>query len=165
MANITLGGNPAQTNGELPAVGQKAPDATLVKTDMSSCNIQDFTGKNVVLNIFPSVETGVCSQSVRTFNKEAAGLNNTVVLCISKDLPFAQQRFCGAEGIDNVQMLSDFRTGEFGNAYGVNIKGSDFEGLLARAVVVLDPQGMVAYNELVSEIGHEPNYQAALAAI
>ncbi|MEP2935234.1 MAG: thiol peroxidase [Gilvibacter sp.] len=165
MANITLGGTPTHTSGELPTVGQQAPNAVLTKTDMSSCSIQDFTGKNVVLNIFPSVDTGVCAQSIRTFNKEAAGMNNTAVLCISKDLPFAQQRFCGAEGIENVHMLSDYKTGEFGANYGATVMEGAFEGLLSRAVVVIDPQGKVAYTEQVPEIGQEPNYQAALAVI
>ncbi len=165
MANITLGGTPTNTIGELPTIGQQAPNATLTKTDMSSCELQDYRGKNVVLNIFPSVDTGVCAQSIRTFNKDAAALPNTMVLCISTDLPFAQQRFCAAEGIENVEMLSDFKTGEFGAAFGVTIKGGAFDNLHSRAVVILDPQGKVTYTEQIPEIGQEPNYQAALAAI
>jgi len=165
MANITLGGTPTHTTGDLPAIGQQAPNVTLTKTDLSACDIQDFRGQNVILNIFPSIGTGVCAQSVRTFNKEAASLENTLVLCISRDLPFAQEGFCGAEGIENVHMLSDYKTGEFGKVYGVTIMDGAFEALLSRAVVVLDTQGKVTYTEQVPEIGQEPNYKAALAAI
>jgi thiol peroxidase len=132
---------------------------------MKDVSLQDFAGKNVVLNIFPSVDTGVCATSVREFNKRVASLDNTVILCISKDLPFAQKRFCGAEGIDKAITLSDFRSRGFGKAYGVELADSAFAGLFARAVVVLDPTGKVKHTELVPQIGEEPNYEAALKAI
>lgn len=165
MASITLGGTPATTIGTLPAVGVSAPDFALVKSDMSMGSLQDYRGSKVVLNIFPSVDTGTCAQSVRQFNQEAAELENTHVLCISRDLPFAQARFCGAEGIENVEMFSDFRDGSFGRDYGVTFEGSKFEGLHSRAVVVLDENGTVLYTEQVPETGHEPNYKAALEAL
>jgi thiol peroxidase len=165
MANITLGGNPAETIGELPAVGSKAPGFKLTATDMSSKSMADYAGSSLLLNIFPSVNTGICSASVRKFNEAAANLNNTKVLCISKDLPFAQQHFCAAEGIDNVEMLSDFKTGQFGIDYGVTAVGSAFDQLLSRAVVIVDETGTVTYTEQVPEIGQEPNYEAALSAL
>ncbi len=165
MAKITLGGNPANTNGDLPENGSQAPNFTLVKSDLSEVSLSDYSGKKVILNIFPSVDTGVCSASVRKFNEKAAGLENTAVLCISKDLPFAQARFCGAEGIKNVETLSAFRNSKFSSDYGVEIESGAFGGLTARAVVVLDESGKVAYSELVPEIGQEPNYDAALAAL
>ena len=165
MASITLGGNPAETIGNLPEVGSTVPDFTLTANDMSSKTLADFSGKKLVMNIFPSVNTGVCSASARRFNQEAAGLENTEVLCISKDLPFAQQQFCAAEGIDNVTMLSDFKTGAFGNDYGLTIKGSAFDALHSRVVIVTDEKGQVVYTEQVPEIGQEPNYEAALAAL
>lgn len=165
MAAITLGGNPANTIGTLPAVGSTAPDFTMVKSDMSMGSLQDYRGSRVVLNIFPSVDTGTCAQSVRQFNQEAAELENTHVLCISRDLPFAQARFCGAEGIENVEMFSDFRDGSFGSAYGVTFADSKFEGLLSRSVIVLNENGTVLYNEQVGETADEPNYKAALEAL
>jgi thiol peroxidase len=165
MAKITLGGNPAETLGELPAVGTKAPDFKLTATDMSTKTLNDFSGHTLLLNIFPSVNTGVCSASVRRFNTEAAKADNVKVLCISKDLPFAQQQFCAAEGIENVVMLSDFKTGQFGKDYKVTAVGSAFDGLLSRAVVIVDPDGMVTYTEQVPEIGQEPDYEAALSAL
>ena len=165
MAEITLGGTPVQTSGTLPATGSKAPDFTLVKTDLTECSMEEFMGKKIVLNIFPSVETSVCAQSVRQFNEEAADLNDTVVLCISRDLPFAQKRFCAAEGIENVVMLSDFKNGDFGKDYGVEFTNGGFDGLLSRAVVVIDKDGLVRYTEQVAEIGDEPNYKAALEAL
>ncbi|MGV6831053.1 MAG: thiol peroxidase [bacterium] len=165
MANITLGGNPANTIGELPNTNTQAPDFKLTAIDMSSKTLSDFQGHKVVLNVFPSVDTGVCAQSIRTFNKEAANMDNTKVLCISRDLPFAQQRFCGAEGIENVVMLSDFNTGNFGKDYGLEMADSVFEGLHSRCVLVLDENGKVVHTEQVPEIGEEPNYQAALAAL
>jgi thiol peroxidase len=137
----------------------------LTANDLKDVSLKDFAGKNVVLNIFPSVDTGVCATSVREFNKRVAALDNTVVLCISKDLPFAQKRFCGAEGIDKAITLSDFRSRGFGKAYGVELSDSGFAGLFARAVVVIDPTGKVKYTELVPQIGEEPNYEAALNAI
>jgi thiol peroxidase len=165
MAKITLGGNPINTNGDLPKTGTKSPDFTLVKTDMSEASLKDVTGKKVILNIFPSVDTGVCAMSIRKFNEKAAALDNTVVLCISKDLPFAQKRFCGAEGIENVVMLSGYRNNTFAKDYGVEVLDGGFKGLDARAVVVLDADHKVIYSELVSEIGTEPNYEAALKAL
>jgi len=165
MALTKLGPNDANTIGNLPAIGSLAADFTLTSTDIKDVSFKDFTGKNVVLNIFPSVDTGVCSASVREFNKRVASIENTVVLCISKDLPFAQKRFCGAEGIDRAIMLSDFRGRGFGKSYGVELIDSGFAGLFARAVVVIDPSGKVKYTELVPQIGQEPNYEAALNAI
>ena len=165
MAKITLGGNPAETIGDLPAVGSQAPDFKLVATDMSEKTMKDFSGHKLLLNIFPSVNTGVCSASVRRFNSEAAKTANTKVLCISKDLPFTQQQFCAAEGLDNVVMLSDFKTGKFGVDYGVTAVGSAFDGLLSSAVVVLDDTGKVIYTEQVPEIGQEPDYESALNAL
>jgi len=161
---ITLGGKEIHTVGKLPAVGTQVKDFTLTSVDLQEKTLSDYKGKYVVMNIFPSVNTGVCSKSVRKFNEEAAGLKNTTVLCISKDLPFAQKQFCGAEGINNVVMLSDFRS-DFGSSYGVQIKDGAMRGLLSRAVVVVDPQGKIVYEEQVPEIGHEPNYEAAKAAI
>ena len=165
MASITLGGNPAQTIGELPANNSKASDFTLTKSDMSSVSLSDYSGSKLVLNIFPSVDTGVCAQSVREFNKRASELENTKVLCISKDLPFAQNRFCGAEGIENVEMLSDYKTGEFGKAYGVTFANSAFETLLSRSIVIVDANGNVVYTEQVSETGDEPDYDSAIEAL
>lgn len=165
MANITLGGNPTQTIGELPSVGTKISDFKLVGTDMSTKSLSDFAGSKLVLNIFPSVNTGICAASVRKFNETAANKNNTKVLCISRDLPFAQQQFCAAEGLEDVVMLSDFKTGAFGKDYGVTIEGSGFDGLLSRAVIVVDENAHVLYTEQVPEIGQEPNYEAALSAL
>ena len=165
MASITLGGAPTNTIGELPAVGSKAPDFTLSGADLSSKSLADFSGSNLILNIFPSVDTGVCATSVRTFNKTAASLENTKVLCISRDLPFAQARFCGAEGIENVVMLSDFANGSFGKDYGVEISDGAFSNLHSRAIVVVNGEGTVMYTEQVPEVGQEPNYEAAVAAI
>ncbi|MGF1556401.1 thiol peroxidase [Paucihalobacter sp.] len=162
MATITLGGTPANTNGNLPQQGTKAPKVTLSKTDLSNVSLKDYEGQKLVLNIFPSVDTGVCASSVRKFNEEASNLKNTKVLCISRDLPFAQARFCGAEGLNNVECLSDFKDGNFGKAFGVEIQDGAFQGLHARAVVVLDEKGNVIYNELVPEVGQEPNYTEAL---
>ena len=162
MAKITLGGNPVNTLGELPAKGTKAPDFTLVKDDLSKSSLSDYLGSKVVLNIFPSIDTGVCSASVRKFNKAAAGLDNTKVLCISRDLPFAFSRFCAAEGIENVIMLSDFATGRFGKDYQLVMTDGKFENLLSRAVIVIDKDGKVVYTEQVPKIDQEPNYEAAL---
>lgn len=165
MASITLGGNPVETSGSLPKVGEKAPDFKLVTTDMSTKSLSDFKGSKVVLNIFPSVDTGVCAQSVRTYNQEASEMENTKVLCISRDLPFAQKRFCAAEGLDNVHMLSDFKDGSFGKAYQLDFKNGAFEGLHSRCVLVLDENGIVKYTEQVQEVGEEPNYKASLYAL
>lgn len=165
MASITLGGAPTNTIGDLPAAGSKAPDFNLSASDLSPKSLSDFSGANLILNIFPSVDTGVCATSVRTFNKTAASLENTKVLCISRDLPFAQARFCGAEGIENVVMLSDFATGSFGKDYGVEITDGAFANLHSRAIVVVNGNGEVVHTEQVPEVGQEPNYDAALAAI
>lgn len=165
MATITLGGNPTKTSGELPAVGEKAANFTLSAVDLSTKSLEDFSGTNLILNIFPSVDTGTCATSVRTFNKTAADLDNTKVLCISRDLPFAQNRFCGAEGIENVVMLSDFNTGQFGKDYGLEIEGGIFDGLHSRCIVVVNANGEVIYTEQVAETGDEPNYEAALASL
>jgi thiol peroxidase len=165
MAKITFKGNPVATIGDLPKVGSDAPDFTLTKNDLGSVAKQDFAGKNLVLNIFPSIDTGVCATSVRKFNQEAAKLPNTVVLCVSKDLPFAQKRFCGAEGIDKVVTASWFRGSDFGKAYGVTMTDGPLAGLFARAVVVVDGKGKVVHTELVPEIAQEPNYQQAIAAV
>lgn len=164
MTTIQLKGNPIHTVGSLPETGSQAADFTLVADDLSEKSLSDFKGKNVILNIFPSVNTGVCAASVREFNKDAAALPNAVVLCISKDLPFAQAQFCGAEGIKNVVMLSDFRT-DFGHQYGVQMAEGPLQGLLSRAVVVINPEGKIIYEEQVPEITQEPNYEKALASI
>lgn len=165
MASITLDKNPIKTSGELPKVGSKAPDFHLVNTDLKTTSLSDFSGTKLVLNIFPSVETGICSTSVRTFNAKASDLENTKVLCISKDLPFALKRFCGAEGLENVISLSDFKTGNFGKDYGLEILDGAFGGLLSRVVIVLDENGIVKYTEQVPEIADEPNYESAFAAL
>ena len=165
MAQVTFQGSPISTNGNLPTIGQVAPDFTLVAADLSEKSLADFAGKRKVLNIFPSIDTGVCAQSVRTFNKRASSLNNTVVLCISADLPFAQARFCGAEGLNNVITLSTFRNAEFLQAYGVAIADGPLKGLAARAVVVIDENDNVIFSQLVDEITTEPDYEAALAVL
>lgn len=163
MAQITLRGNPINTVGELPAVGAPAPAFTLTGNDLGAVTNDQFAGKPLLLNIFPSVDTPVCGTSVRTFNERAAATGITV-LCVSNDLPFAQSRFCGAEDIENVTTASGFRDG-FGQDYGIAIADGPFAGLLGRAVVVIGADGNVTYTELVPEIGQEPNYDAALAAL
>jgi len=165
MAAITLKGNTIHTSNELPKVGSQAPDFTLVKNDLSNSSLSEYRGSKVVLNIFPSIDTGTCAASVRQFNKEAAELENTKVLCISRDLPFAQARFCGAEGIENVINLSDFATGDFGRNYGLQIIDGPLANLHSRAVIVLDESGKIMYTEQVGEIIDEPNYKAALEAL
>ena len=165
MTKITFKGNPVSTGGNFPGVGSPAPDFLLVKTDLSELKLSDLKGKNVVLNIFPSLDTGVCAASVRRFNKEASSLNNTTVLCISADLPFAAGRFCGAEGLENVVTLSTFRDGSFADKYGVLMTDGPLRGLLARAVVVVNPDGKVVYTELVPEIAQEPDYDSAINSI
>jgi thiol peroxidase len=165
MATTRFKGNPVQTCGNLPAVGSKAPEAVLTGGDLADVKISGFAGTPVVLNIFPSVDTGVCAASVRRFNEAAASLGNAKILCISRDLPFAQKRFCGAEGIANVTMLSEMRSDSLGQAYGVRLVDGPLAGLFARAVVVIDATGKVAYSQLVGEIAEEPNYDAALACL
>ena len=165
MAQVTLKSNPINTIGNLPEVGTKAPDFKLVKDDLSVKTLADYKGKKVVLNIFPSIDTGTCAASVRRFNAEASGLKDTFVLCISKDLPFAQARFCGAEGLKDVHNLSDFRTGQFGKDYGVEIIDGPLAGLESRAVILLDEDGKVIYTQQVPEIVDEPEYEPVLAAL
>lgn len=165
MATITLQGNEIHTVGDLPEVGTQAPDFNLVKGDLSRVSLADYKGSRVVLNIFPSIDTGICAMSVKKFNQEVDNLVNTKVLCISRDLPFAQQRFCGAEGTNNVETLSDFATGEFGMDYQVQITDGPMAYLHARAVVVIDESGKITHTELVPEIVQEPNYDAAMAAL
>jgi thioredoxin-dependent peroxiredoxin len=165
MSIVSLGGNPAHTSGDLPAVGTAAPAFSLVKGDLSLLSNGDLSGKKVVLNIFPSVDTPTCATSVRKFNAAASTLENTVVVCVSADLPFAQGRFCGAEGLSNVVTASAFRSPAFGADYGVTLTDTVLQGLLARAVVVLDEAGTVVHTELVAEIAQEPNYDAALDAL
>ena len=165
MAQVTLRGNPVQVEGELPQVGAQAPDFTLTAGDLSDATLATFAGKRKVLNIFPSVDTPTCATSVRKFNAQANEVANTVVLCISADLPFAQARFCGAEGLENVQNLSTLRGAEFIENYGVAIADGPLKGLTARAVVVLDENDNVLHSELVKEIAEEPNYDAALAVL
>ena len=165
MAQITLEGNAINTNGELPAIGNSAPDFSLTKSDLSDVGLGDFAGKKKLLNIVPSLDTGVCATSTRTFNQRAAEINNTVVLVISADLPFAMQRFCETEGIQNVTSLSMMRSQEFARDYGVLLLDGPLAGITARAVVVLSENNTVLYTELVPEITQEPNYDAALAAL
>ncbi|APG64761.1 lipid hydroperoxide peroxidase [Tenacibaculum todarodis] len=165
MATITLKGNPIETSGNLPKVAAKAADFKLVTVDLSEKTLADFAGNKLVLNIFPSVDTGTCAASVRNFNKEASSLKDTKVLCISRDLPFAQARFCGAEGIDNVVMLSDFATGQFGKDYGLEITTGPLANLHSRSIVVIDENGTVIHTEQVTETVDEPNYEAALKAL
>lgn len=164
MATTSLGGNPVQTVGDLPATGEKAPPFTLIGADLSEVSSDSFSGSRVVLNIFPSLDTATCAASVREFNKRAAALDNTVVVCASADLPFAARRFCETEGIENVTTGSAFRS-SFGTDYGVTLTDSPMRGLLARAVVVLDTDGTVLHTELVPSIGQEPDYDAATAAL
>ncbi len=164
MATTNFKGQPVKVIGEFVKVGAVAPDFELVKTDLSSFSLKDLKGKNVILNIFPSLDTSVCATSVRKFNQLAASLSDTVVLAISKDLPFAHGRFCSTEGIENVVPLSDFRVSDFDENYGLLMADGPLKGLLARAVVVVGKDGKVAYTEMVSEITNEPDYDKALAA-
>lgn len=165
MAKLNLKGNPINTIGELPAVGSQAPDFDLVKNDLSDIKLTDFTGKKVVLNIFPSLDTAVCAASVRRFNVEAAKMDNTVVVCVSKDLPFAHTRFCTTEGITNVISASEFRSNNFGKSYGVMLIDGPLRGLMARSVVVLDEAGKVIHTELVPDIVQEPDYESAINSL
>lgn len=165
MAIVTLKGNPINTSGTLPAVGTNAPVFTLVKTDLSTASLSDYKGKAVVLNIFPSIDTGTCAQSVRQFNKELNEIEDISVLCISRDLPFAQARFCGSEGLDNVINLSDFRDNSFGKAYGLDFIDGPLQGLHSRVIIVIDENGIITHTEQVPEIVDEPNYKAAFKAL
>lgn len=164
MATITFQGNTINTKGNLPAVGSQASDFLLIGEDLSEKTLADYKGKKVIFNIFPSIDTGVCAQSARTFNERANALENTLVINVSKDLPFALKRFCAAEGLENVHNLSDFR-GNFGDNFGVTLEDSVLKGLLSRAILVLDENGKVIYTEQVPDIAQEPNYEAALASV
>jgi thiol peroxidase len=165
MAQIAFKGNPIHTVGSLPKIGTTAPDFSVAKSDLSPLSLREFKGKKVILNIFPSLDTSVCAASVRRFNAEAAKLDNTVVLCISRDLPFAQKRFCVAEGIERVITGSEFRDSNFSEAYGVRLVDGPLAGLLSRAIVIIDGQGKVIYTEQVPEISQEPDYDKALTAV
>ncbi|CAM3010562.1 thiol peroxidase [Flavobacterium frigoris] len=165
MASITLGGNPIHTSGELPKVGTQLADFKLIQNDLSVASLSDFAGKRLVLNIFPSIDTGTCATSVRKFNASAGKLENTAVLCVSRDLPFAQKRFCGAEGLENVINLSDFNSGDFGKKNGLEILDGPLAGLHSRALIVVDTDGTIIHTEQVPEIANEPNYEAALAVL
>jgi thiol peroxidase len=165
MAKITLKGNSINTSGNLPPVGSKAPDFSLTKTDLSDVSLKDFIGKKIVLNIFPSLDTPVCASSVRRFNADIDKMDNTVVLCASLDLPFAHKRFCSAEGLEKVISLSEMHKRGFGEAYGVLIVDGPLAGILSRAIVIIDENGIVKYTEQVPEITQEPNYEAALKAL
>jgi thiol peroxidase len=165
MATINFKGNQVHTAGQLPQKGERLPEFNLVKNDLSSVSLENYKGKRLVMNIFPSIDTGVCATSVRKFNEKAANLNNTSVLCISRDLPFAQSRFCGAEGIKNVEMLSDFRSGDFGKKYGLEMTDGPLQNLHSRAVIVADESGNIIHSEQVTDIVEEPNYDAAIAAL
>jgi thiol peroxidase len=165
MTHVTLGGTPCNTNGNLPAVGSLAPSFNLRNVDLSELKSDDFKGSKLILNIFPSVDTNTCAASVRNFNKLASSLPNTKIVCISRDMPFAQKRFCGAEGIENVLTASDFATGEFGRTYGVELQNGPFKDIHTRAIVVIDENGIVKHTEMVPEIGNEPNYDAAIASL
>ncbi|MCE2855389.1 MAG: thiol peroxidase [Ilumatobacteraceae bacterium] len=164
MAQTSFGGNPVNTMGDVPAQGSNLPSFSLTNSTLAEVGNADFSGKRVVFNIFPSVDTPVCASSIRKFNELASSLDNTVVLCVSADLPFAQGRFCGSEGLTNVQNASSFRT-DFGKTFGVGLSEGAFAGLLARAVIVADENGKVLHSELVSDIGQEPNYDAAVNAL
>lgn len=164
MASITLHGDAVKTVGTLPSQGSEIKDFKLVNTDLKEVSLDDFSGKRKIFNVFPSIDTGVCATAARKFNEEASKLNNTVILNVSKDLPFALKRFCAAEGLDNVETLSDFRS-NFGEDYGVQISDSPMQGLLSRAVIVTDENNRVIYTEQVAEIAEEPNYDSALAAL
>jgi len=165
MATVTLKGNPIHTLGNLPGIGAMAPNFSLAKVNLSNATLEDYKGQKLVLNVFHSLDTGTCAASVREFNKAATALENTKVLCISKDLPFAMSRFCAAEGIENVEMLSDFRNGSFGKDYNLTFTDGPVEGLLSRCIIVLDENGKVVYSEQVAEVVEEPNYKDALAAL
>jgi thiol peroxidase len=165
MAKITLKGNPVKTSGNLPSKGSKAPDFTLVKSDLGNLSLSELKGKRLILSISPSLDTSVCATSVRKFNQMAAGKTNTMVLAITKDLPFANGRFCTTEGITNVVTLSGFRNTTFGKSYGVEIVDGSFMGLYARSIIVIDENGIVTHTQLVPEIAQEPDYDAALDAL
>jgi len=165
MANVTLLGNSINTIGNLPEIGSQAPNFRLTKTNLSDIALNDYIGSKLILNIFHSVDTGTCAKSVRHFNQEASNLENTKVLCISKDLPFAQERFCGAEGIENIEMLSDFRNGQFGKDYNLEFANGPVKGLLSRCIIIINENGKILYSEQVKEVTEEPDYKKALEAL
>ncbi len=165
MSELKFKGSPVHTTGAMPSKGSKAPNFELVKNDLSRVSLNDYLGKNVILNIFPSIDTGVCAASVKKFNENAASLPNTKVVCVSKDLPFAHSRFCGAEGIENLDMLSSFDNDNFESNYKLTMSDGPLKGLYARAVVVVNSAGEVVHTELVDDIVNEPNYEAAMAAV
>lgn len=165
MSNLRVGEIPVHTNGDVPAVGKPAPDFTLTGNKLNDVSLKDFKGQSVVLNIFPSIDTSTCAQSVREFNRRAAALSRTVVLCVAKDLPYAMRRFCAAEGIERVMTLSDFRSKDFGNDYHVEMVDGPMRGLFARVVIVIDEYGTIKHTEIVPVIGHEPDYEAALKTL
>jgi thiol peroxidase len=165
MSTITFQGQPVHLSGKLPATGNKAPSFTLIKKDLTEITLNDLIGKNILLNIFPSLDTGVCATSVRRFNKEAAALSNVEILAVSADLPFAAGRFCSIEGIDKITSASVFRNPKFAQNYGILMTDGPLEGLLARAIVIINTEGTVVYTELVNEITTEPNYKAAIDAL
>lgn len=165
MAKTALGGNEVNTSGNLPEIGSQAPDFTLTKNDLTDVTLAHYSGKKLIMNIFPSIDTGVCSASTRKFNEEASKISDARIVCVAMDLPFAFARFCEAEGITNLDTLTAFRSADFGKDYGVEITDTAFKGLLARAIVVLDEDGEVVYTELVPEIGQEPNYEQAIASL
>lgn len=165
MAILSLKGTPINSKGELPKIGESAPDFELAAADLSNKTLNDYKGHRVIMNIFHSIDTGTCAASVREFNKQASALENTKILCISKDLPFAMSRFCGAEGIENVETLSDFRDGNFGDTYNLTYIDGPIRGLLARSIIILDENGKITYTEQVQSVTEEPNYKAALEAL
>lgn len=165
MAQVTLGGNPVQTSGELPKVGAPCPTLLLIKNDLTELNLNEFKGKKVILNIFPSIDTPTCSKSVKTFNEKAASIPNTVIVCVSADLPFAQKRFCGSEGIEQIMTVSTFRDPHALDQLGVRLVTGKLKDLAARAILVLNEQGNIIHRELVGEIANEPNYDLALSVL
>lgn len=165
MATITLEGNPIHTAGELPAKGKQAPDFCLTNKDMGDTRLADFAGKKIIMNVFVSIDTGICADSTRRFNEEVSKMDNTVALCISADLPFALARYCGAEGLDNVITLSAFRSPEFGKSYGLGITDGPIRGLMSRAIIIIDESGKVIYTQQVPEIAQDPDFEDALAHI
>ena len=165
MASITLKGNACNTSGDLPAVGSKAPDFNLVAADLSDGTLETFAGKNIIMSVVPSFDTGVCATSVKKFNESAGEIENTVIVNVSKDLPFAQKRFCESEGLEHVTNLSAFRCNDFGDKYGMTIMDGPLKGLLGRAIIVLNADREIVHTELVPEIAQEPNYEAALSAV
>jgi thiol peroxidase len=165
MAKITIHGNPINTNGELPLIGEQAKNFELIAHDMSRVNLDKYKGSRLVLNVFPSIDTGICAASVRHFNKSAGELKNTKILCISRDTPMAQARFCGAEGVKNVELLSDVATGDFSKDYGLQVVDGPLKDFSSRAVIVLDENHKVTYTEQVPEIAQEPNYEAAMKVL